>query len=87
MIKNLTIAALAVVGFIAVGGSAQAAQRGGRCRSSATTPYVAQATDGNGYRTYSYEPGVAPASPRYFARPTGPSSGFHSAGWKITGDR
>lgn len=87
MIKTLTIAALALVGFIAVGGNAEAAHRGGWRRSTATTPYVAQATDGAGYRTYSYEPGDAPASPRYYSRPANPTSGFHSAGWKITGDR
>ena len=85
MSKNFAIAVLFVVGLAAVGGTAEA--RGRRCGSAAaSTPYVAQSTNG-GYRTYSYEPGMAPPAPgvRYTSPYDRPFSGFHSAGWKITG--
>lgn len=84
MSKKIVIAVLFVVGLVAVGGTAEA--RGRRCGSAAaSTPYVAQSTDG-GYRTYSYEPGMAPASRGRSTSPYDrPFSGAHSAGWKITG--
>ncbi len=86
MIRTRTIVSLVLGGLIAVGGTAEAA-RGCRRGGSAATPYVAQSADG-GYRTYSYEPGLAPAAtPRYNSRQSRPFSGFHDAGWKITGDR
>lgn len=89
MNKTLTIASLVLGGLIALGGNAQAAGRGCRRGGGATTPYVAQSTAGaEGYRSYSYEPGFAqPAMPRYYSQPSRPFSGFHGAGWKITGDR
>jgi hypothetical protein len=84
MSKKIAIAVLFVVGLVAVGGTAEA--RGRRCGASySTTPYVAQSTDG-GYRTYSYEPGMAPAPSYRSTSPYDrPFSGFHNAGWKITG--
>jgi hypothetical protein len=89
MIKTLTIVSLVLSGLIALGGTAQAAGRGCRRGGTTATPYVAQSTAGaEGYRTYSYEPGLAPVTtPRYYSQPSRPFSGFHSAGWKITGDR
>jgi hypothetical protein len=86
MFKTFTIAAL-VLGGLIVGGTAQAAGRGCRHVGPAATPYVAQ-SGAAGYRTYSYEPGLAPAAtPRYYSQPARPFSGFHDAGWKTTGDR
>lgn len=83
MSKIFTIALLVLGGLVASGGTAEA--RGPRCWRAANAPNVAQSTDG-GYRTYSYEPGLAPgASPRYTSPESRPFSGFHSAGWKITG--
>ena len=83
MMKTFAIALLVLGSLTAVGGTAEA--RGGRRCGAATTPYVAQSTDG-GYRTYSYEPGLAPAAGYSYSSPSSrPFSGFHSAGWKITG--
>ena len=83
MLKTFAIALLVFGGLVTVGGTAEA--RGSRRCGTATTPYVAQSTDG-GYRTYSYEPGLAPAAtPRYSSPSSRPFSGFHSAGWKVTG--
>jgi hypothetical protein len=79
MSKIFTIALLVLGGLVAFGGTAEA--RGPRRWREVSTPNVAQSTDG-GYRTYSYEPGLAPAaSPRY----SSPESRPFSAGWKITG--
>jgi|KBSMisStandDraft_5_1062788.scaffolds.fasta_scaffold4956028_1 hypothetical protein len=83
MSKILTIALLVLGGLVAFGGTSEA--RGPRRWRAASTPNVAQSIDG-GYRTYSYEPGLTPgASPRYSSPESRPFSGFHSAGWKITG--
>jgi len=85
MSKTIAIAVLVVVGLMAAGNTAEA--RGSRrCGAAAAgTPYVAQSTDG-GYRTYSYEPGMASAASARYASPYDrPFSGIHSAGWKITG--
>jgi hypothetical protein len=85
MNKTFAIALLALGVLAAVGGTAEA--RGWRRYSAATAPYVARSTDG-GYRTYSYEPGLAPAAaPRYSSPSSRPFSGNHDAGWKIRGDR
>ena len=85
MKKTFAIALLVLGGLVAVGGTAEA--RGCRRYSAATTPYAAQATDG-GYRTYSYEPGLAPAATTRYSSPSSrPFSGMHDAGWKIRGDR
>ena len=82
MMKTFAIALFVLGGLVAVGGTAEA--RGCRRSNAATTPYVAQSTEG--YRTYSYEPGLAPATmPRYSSPESRPFSGFHSAGWKVTG--
>ena len=84
MIKTLSIALLVLGGIATASGTAEA--RGCRRYSAATTPYVAQSTDG--YRTYSYEPGLPPApAPRYSSPSSRPFSGYHNAGWKIRGDR
>lgn len=83
MMKTFAIVLLVLGGLVAVGGTAEA--RGCRRYSASTTPYVAQSTDG-GYRTYSYEPGLAPMSAsRYSSPESRPFSGFHSAGWKVSG--
>jgi len=83
MIKTLAIAAIIISGLMSLSTTASAAGRGRRYTGG--TPYVAQSA-GGGYRSYSYEPGLAPgrvAAP--YSRPSSPFSGFHSAGWKITG--
>jgi len=83
MSKILTIVLLVLGGLVAFCGTSEA--RGPRRWRVASTPSVAQSTDG-GYRSYSYEPGLAPAAaPRYSSPESRPFSGFHSAGWKITG--
>ena len=85
MSKTLKITLLVLGGLVAFGGTSEA--RGPRRWRVAGTPNVAQSTDG-GYRTYSYDPGLAPAAgPRYSSPSSRPFSGFHDAGWKIRGDR
>ena len=88
MIKTFVIASLVIVG-LAWSATADAAGRGWRRYGggTVTTPYAAQSTAGS-VRTYSYEPGLAPmATPRYNSPSSRPFSGFHSAGWKMTGER
>jgi len=54
----------------------------------AHAPVTAQATSGQSYRTYSYQPLSQPAATynRSYQRPAnGAVGGFHDAGWKTRG--